>query len=138
LASGVVFSTIWRGVGSLLDASTGFSIVMDKSRGTCIKYIDDASKDGQNIDITGCDYDPSVRTQRFRVIKIGNNEIFNRVLHPKHKMYAIPEYNTLNAYPFYIITSMESDGTMCLTIDDNGISIEPCICSQSQRFMIVV
>lgn len=138
ISSGVVFSTIWRGIGSLTDASTGFGVILDKSRGTCLKYINNNSKDGNNIDIIGCDFNPDMKSQRFRIRKIANNDTFNRALHPDYKMYAIPEYNTLNAYPYYIITPMDGDGTMCLTIDDEGISIEPCTNAISQRFVIII
>lgn len=131
MASGAVFSTIFSGRGG------GFGVILDSNKGTCIQYINNASQDGQNIAVTGCDYDPSVKSQRFRLKKITNNNKFNRALHPDYTMYAITEYNTLNMYPYYIVTPIDSDGLMCITIDDNGVSIEPCTNKYSQRFTVV-
>lgn len=139
LQSGAVFSTVSRGgPGSAETQQYGFGLILDKDRGTCIKYVANPSTsngDGNNIEVAGCDYDPSLSSMRFRLKKIVSNDTYNRALHPDYTMYAIPEYNTLNAYPYYVITPVDdTSGTMCLTIDDRGASIEPCIGKHSQRF----
>lgn len=139
LQSGAVFNTINRTTGP--DAiNKDFGIILDKDRGTCVKYISQTAsqqEEGHTIEIVGCDYDPSLTSQRFRLKKIVSNDTFNRALHPDYIMYAIPEYNTLNAYPYYIVTPVDDPtGTMCLSIDDNGASIEPCVGKHSQRFSI--
>lgn len=138
LQSGSVFSTISRGASTSDIENVEFGIILDKSKGTCIKYVARLAsdmKDGHNIELVGCDYDPKMKNQKFKMRKIVSNDTFNRALHPDYTMYAIPEYNTLNAYPYYVITPVEDKtNSMCLTIDDQGVSIEPCVGKHSQRF----
>lgn len=139
LQSGAVYSTVSRERGPSA-ASKPFGIILDKNRGTCIQYISQPSSqnnDGHTIEVVGCDYNPELSNQRFFLKKITSNDTFNRALHPDYTMYAIPEYNTLNAYPYYVVVPKDdTKGVMCLTIDSSGVSIEPCIGKQSQRFNI--
>lgn len=147
LASGAVFTAIRKdGVTPTTNTDiVEFGLIINScnkedGEGTvdkCIKYLQ--NDNGANIEMIDCgDIKMATGEGLFRLRKISSNDTYNRALHPDYVMYAIPEYNTLNAYPYYIVIPInDTTGKMCLTIDERGASLEPCDGKHSQRFSIV-
>jgi hypothetical protein len=125
-----------------------FSLVMDENKQSCVSYEPSKNVNMNNEVITvkevGCDYDINNNQQKFNYKKITSNGDFNNALHPDNKNYAIADYYQLNNYPFYIIHPFDKDDNgkydvntnECLTLNSDGLSVEPCILKQTQQFLL--
>ena len=126
-----------------------FSLVMDKNKQSCAKYTPSKkiNNDGEveTVKEVGCDYDINANQQKFSYQKIDGNKSFNNALHPDFKHYAVAEdYYRLNNYPFYLVHpynkmengSYDVDKKECLTLNADGLSVEPCVVKETQRFLL--
>jgi hypothetical protein len=131
------------------------SVIIDPKNATCLKYITpdktQSSPDTQikNIDLTACDYNPSAPGQKFIIETVKSNNDFNSMLSTsqKDKYEVSPNYG-FGVYPFSVLkasvpnTSYAGDMHMviepseCITLDNSGLSIEPCTGKESQRFTV--
>lgn len=129
------------------------SVIIDPKNATCLKYVvptntqTSGSDTVKNIDLTACDYNPNAPGQKFIIETITNNSEFNNMLNAtqKTKYEVSPDYG-FGVYPFSVLkasvpdTSYAVDMHMpvepaeCITLDNSGLSIEPCTGKDSQRF----
>jgi len=129
-------------------ANPKFSLVMDENKQSCLQYLPEKNKNEneeiETVKEVGCDYDLNTNNQKFSYRKIEGNTAFNNALHPDYNNYKIADYYKLNNYPFYIVhpfvKNNEGINTVetkeCLTLNDDGLSIEPCNLKSSQRFLL--
>lgn len=125
-----------------------FSLVMDENKQSCVSYMPSKNVNPNNEVITvkevGCDYDINNNQQKFNYKKISSNADFNNALHPDNKQYSIADYYQLNNYPFYIVHPFDKDKNgsydvnerECLTLNSDGLSVEPCVLKQTQQFLL--
>ena len=131
------------------------SVIIDPKNATCLKYVTpdktQSTPDTQikNIDLTACDYNPVAPGQKFIIETVTNNNDFNSMISTTQKdKYAVsPDYG-FGVYPFSVLkasvpnTSYAVDMHMpiepaeCITLDNSGLSIEPCTGKESQRFTV--
>lgn len=129
------------------------SVIIDPKNATCLKYVVPSDKQSsgsdtvKNIDLTACDYNPNAPGQKFIIETVTNNSEFNNMLNAtqKSKYEVSPDYG-FGVYPFSVLkasvpdTSYAVDMHMpiepaeCITLDNSGLSIEPCTGKDSQRF----
>lgn len=129
-------------------ANPKFSLVMDEGKQSCVGYLPKKESNENNevetVTEVGCDYDLEAKNQKFSYRKINNNTDFNNALNPDYNNYKVADYYNLNNYPFYIIHPYQKDengatyieSTECLTLNDDGLSVEPCYLKSSQRFLL--
>ena len=129
-------------------ANPKFSLVMDENKQSCLQYLPEKNKnENQEIETVkevGCNYDLNADNQKFSYRKIEGNTAFNNALHPDYNNYKIADYYKLNNYPFYIVHPFVKDNEgintvetkECLTLNDDGLSVEPCYLKSSQRFLL--
>ena len=144
LQSGRLFETIKhpRQIGSQ------FSVMVDKQNGTCIKRVPDADIE-DNVDLTACDYNVNAVGQKFLLETVNNNQDFNNMLNPDdapdiYNKYRVDNLFGYGTYPFSVIKTANlykagnvyKAGTECITLDSNGLSVEPCTGKESQRFSV--
>jgi hypothetical protein len=125
------------------------SIIIDPKNATCIKYTTptvSSNKDEpvKNIDLTACDYNPRAPEQKFMLETVTSNTEFNNMLKPSERdKYSVSADYGFGVYPFSVIkTAAHSNGPFdthvasseCITLDNTGLSIEPCTGKESQRF----
>lgn len=124
-----------------------FSLVINKDKDNCVQYLPSKTIDKNNevetVTEVGCDYDINTNDQKFSYQKIKGNNDYNAALHPDYKNYEVASYYKLNNYPFYLIhpfvkknNSYKIDKTECITLNNDGLSIEPCNLKESQRFSL--
>jgi len=73
-------------------------------------------------------------TQWFSAKQINSNADLNKLL-PVEKQ--IPAEYTLINYPFAVVQPNNGSGKECLTLNEDGLSVEPCNGSTDQRFAVV-
>ena len=123
-----------------------FSVMVDKQNGTCLKRIPDADIEN-NIDLTACDYNVNAVGQKYLLETVSNNQDFNSMLNPEdapeiYNKYRVDNLFGYGTYPFSVIKTANkagnvyTAGTECITLDSNGLSIEPCTGKESQRFSV--
>lgn len=124
------------------------SIIVDPKNATCIKHVTPESVNNdsiiKNIDLTACDYNPRAPGQKFIIETVTNNSEFNKMLNPtEYAKYSVSNDYGFGVYPFSVIktaapTSSAFDTHIaspeCITLDNSGLSIEPCTGKESQRF----
>ena len=130
------------------------SIIIDPKNATCIKYItpsmyanvSSANKDEpiKNIDLTACDYNPRAPGQKFMLETVTSNSEFNDMLNTNERAkYSVSADYGFGVYPFSVIKTAGPAGgafdthvasAECITLDNSGLSIEPCTGKESQRF----
>lgn len=126
------------------------SIIIDPKNATCLKKITPPAntKEGElikNIDLTACDYNPLASGQKFMIETVNDNSQFNEMLAPEEKeRYSVSSNYGFGVYPFSVIKSAKPisssafdthiPSTECITLDESGLSIEPCTGKESQRF----
>lgn len=103
--------------------------------GKSVIFLDSGDKSGclsyrgtgnSNYDIERCEM--SNKNQQFIIKKINNEDEYRMLLdidndvEPKKKY---PDSSDNINYPFHVIVPSKNEGS-CATLDDNGISIEPC------------
>lgn len=125
-----------------------FSLVMDENKQSCLAILPfkKKNKNGEveTVKEVGCDYDINANQQKFNYTKINGNNDFNDALHPDNKQYSVADYYRLNNYPFYLVHPFEKQDNgyydvnkkECLTLNDDGLSVEPCNLKQTQRFLL--
>lgn len=125
-----------------------FSLVMDENKQSCLEYLPEKNinenEEIETVKEVGCDYDINKENQKFSYHKITGNNDFNNALHPDYNNYKIADYYNLNNYPFYIVNPYVKgnngiqivDKKECLTLNDDGLSVEPCNLKSSQRFLL--
>lgn len=128
-------------------ANPKFSLVMDENKQSCVGYLPEKNKNTneeiETVKEVGCNYDINSENQKFSYRKIDGNTGFNNALHPDYNNYKIADYYNLNNYPFYVVhpfvknnNSQSVDNKECLTLNDDGLSVEPCSLKSSQRFLL--
>lgn len=127
------------------------SIIVDPKNATCIRHVTpktinttNKNEPINNIDLTACDYNPRAPGQKFILETVTNNIEFNNMLNPNERSkYSVSDEYGFGVYPFSVIkTSVPNTGafdthiatTECITLDNSGLSIEPCTGKESQRF----
>jgi hypothetical protein len=126
------------------------SIIIDPKNATCLKKITPPAntKEGElikNIDLTACDYNPVAPGQKFMIETVNNNTEFNNMLAPEEMAkFGVSSNYGFGVYPFSVIktaapvniNSFDTHiaSTECITLDESGLSIEPCTGKDSQRF----
>lgn len=130
------------------------SIIIDPKNATCIKYITPAmsanvsyankNEPVKNIDLTACDYNPRAPGQKFMLETVTSNSEFNNMLNANERAkYSISADYGFGVYPFSVIKTARPAGgafdthvasAECITLDNSGLSIEPCTGKESQRF----
>lgn len=127
-----------------------FSLVVEEKEDSakCISYLPEKNINDngeiETVKTIDCNYDLNANNQKFSYIKIEGNQDFNNALHPDNKQYEIADYYQLNNYPFYIIhpydNTQNNNYTVnkeeCLTLNSDGLSVEPCNLKQTQRFLL--
>lgn len=135
------------------------SIIIDSKNATCIKHLTNTkdvkdakdiknAKDNiiKNIDLTACDYNPIAPGQKFILETVTNNSEFNNMLNDNERnTYSVSIDYGFGVYPFSVIktsspinntfdTHVKNTPAECITLDNSGLSIEPCTGKESQRF----
>lgn len=125
------------------------SIIIDPKNATCIKHVvpkKSSTKDDiiKNIDLTACDYNPQAPGQKFILETVTSNAEFNKMLSPAElSKYGVSEDFGFGVYPFSVIKTASpiNDAfdthtplSECISLDNSGLSIEPCTGKESQRF----
>lgn len=125
------------------------SIIIDPKNATCIKHIIpklSENKDApiKNIDLTACDYNPRAPGQKFLLETVTNNTEFNNMLNPaEYAKHSVSTDYGFGVYPFSVIKratpvagafDTHIASAECITLDNSGLSIEPCTGKESQRF----
>ena len=129
-------------------ANPKFSLVMNENKQSCVGYLPEKNKNThdeiETVTEVGCDYNINVENQKFSYRRIDGNTGFNNALHPDYNNYKIADYYNLNNYPFYVVhpyvkssTDVQTvDNKECLTLNEDGLSIEPCTLKSSQKFLL--
>jgi hypothetical protein len=149
IASGAILKVGYKDKGEYdFIVKPKFSLIMDENKQSCLEtlHYKKETTDGEveTVKEVGCDYDINANQQKFSYQKIDGNKKFNNALHPDSKQHSIADYYRLNNYPFYIVHPFQkqNNGTYdinekdCLTLNDDGLSVEPCNLKHSQRFLL--
>lgn len=116
-----------------------FNIGVDKNTGYCVVNQPFA----QEVEINGINQKDSIAkvqcnladsSQWFSAKPITSNSELNKLL-PTEKQ--IPAEYTLINYPFAVVQPNNGTGKECLTLNPDGLSIEPCNGSTDQRFAVL-
>ncbi len=130
----------------MLGTPNDFSLRMDPNAARClgfslsgIRELGENNKDGvykSSLDVQ-CDAGGLDKTQRFKLTEITDNLQFNKLV---GDAYSVPEYYTLNTYPFMVAQpvngTLRPDGMIneCITFDNSGLSVEPCTGNDTQKW----
>lgn len=130
------------------------SVIIDPKNATCLKHMNVVPSEQKNdepiknIDLTACDYNPLATEQKFLLETITNNMEFNNMLNPsEYNKYSVSPNYGFGVYPFSVIkVAKHTDNKKtfdthisspeCITLDNSGLSIEPCTGKESQRFTL--
>jgi hypothetical protein len=116
-----------------------FNIGVDSASGYCIvnqPYAQTVDANGirQKDSIAQVQCNLADSTQWFSTKQINSNAELNNLL-PVEKQ--IPAEYTLINYPFSIVQPNNGTGKECLTLNEDGLSVEPCNGSTDQRFAVM-
>ena len=131
---------------SMLGSPNDFSLRIDPNTAKCLGFSLSGIREPGKNNKAGvynsalnlqCDTGGLDKTQRFKLTEINDNSGFNKLV---GDAYSVPEYYTLNSYPFMVAQpangTLRPDGMIneCITFDNSGLSVEPCTGSDTQRW----
>ena len=127
--------------GGLADPNTylNFNIGVDSTNGYCVvnqPYAQTVDANGirQKDSIAQVQCNLADSAQWFSAKQINSNAELNKLL-PIEKQ--IPAEYILINYPFAVVQPNNGSGKECLTLNADGLSVEPCNGSTDQRFAVV-
>jgi hypothetical protein len=127
--------------GDLAEPNTyrNFNIGVDGSSGYCVinqpfAQVTDINGIRQKDSIAQVQCNLADNTQWFSTKQVTSNAELNKLLHSEKQ---IPAEYTLINYPFAVVQPNNGSGKECLTLNADGLSVEPCNGSTEQRFAVV-